>query len=295
MCKILLFIASFLMFSFGATAQPFKFHYTLKKCLSETEKGTVIETSEDNKTKIPVYRGFIYLKPIGGDISTDTASIYNFIPKKEMSELKIIDRVKVGKIAINEDHDTLFFSPWPDYSDKPDEYFKDKNDKVTPIDEEHKYSFAINWSKNKNWFGYYVIKIPFRYGQFAITSIPFRFNLKDGIYKSGFLNANISYLYICGKTKFYESKFIEPRTNYWGFGPYIGASTIEEDKEKKTPNIFAFNYGLNLVRSIRNINLSLALGAESGFTTKENAFIPYWGIGIGIKLIEFYEPENVKE
>jgi hypothetical protein len=222
---------------------------------------------------------------------TDSNFIYKINNTPVFKDISLINKIIIGNIKINETHDTLSIEPWYE-TNKEAKYFEDKNQNKLGIDDEKSYKYVINWEKNMTKNGYPIIEIPFEYRQFALTSLPFRFNLKDKKFSADFLNANIAYLWIYGKTKFYKSKFKEPSSNYWGIGPYIGASTISDESEEKKADVFGFNYGINVIWSIQNINLSLALGAESGFTTKKNAFIPYWGIGIGIKLIEFYEPEN---
>ena len=197
--------------------------------------------------------------------------------------------IKMGKIKISEGHDSLKLSPW---------YYTGAGaapnvlrlttvpNTAYPVTETNTYSFLIDWTSAATLHhGYRFFDVPFRYSQFAITSLPFRIDFRTGEFKNEFLNANISYLFISGKTRFYKSKFLSTRNTYWGWGPFIGASTVEDDEKK---NHFGFNYGLNGVRSIRNINLTLAIGAESCFTSKANDFTPYVGIGLGIKLIELF-------
>lgn len=285
---IVLIIVAFtivLLKTYPAFSQPFKFHYNLKKCLNECGQFRSVHDLE----KARVYWGLL-------GTNSDTTSIYRWKIGTDLKWYDIENKIKSGKVQINDTHDTLFFSPW--YVTNDPLFIKIHGTKTeVAISDDTTYCFVIDWNAdaNKNIFGTYVLSIPFYYSQFAVTSLPFRFNIKDKAFSNDFLNANITYLFIFGKTKFFQSKFLEPRSNYWGFGPYIGASTIKDGADKDGADIFGFNYGLNAVRSIRNIDLSLALGAEGGFTNRYNSFIPYVGIGLGLKLIEFYEPENKKE
>lgn len=282
MKRIIRLYIAMTMLSTACYSQAHKFHYNLGK--DSKINGSLM--GEIDEIKGVIYFGYNELNPIIIPFVQDTTSIYRYETKSNLEPLEIIANIKVGTIKINESHDTLFLEPWYSVEVNPAKQMKRKDGTELSINNDIKYCFAIDWKKNTK------IKIPFYYSQFAVTSLPFRFNLKDKKFSSDFLNANVAYLFIWGKTKFYKSKFLEPRSDYWGIGPYIGASTISDDSEEKKPDVFGFNYGINVVKSIQNINLSFAMGAESGFTTKKNAFIPYWGIGLGIKLIELYEPEN---
>lgn len=231
------------------------------------------------------------------EVSENSAGVKTYTPRT------IVREFKAGKITINETHDTLTIVPWYNTSNPKDQsttaYLQDNSGSDTTFSDESTYVYEINWARHRvrNILGtsYPIAKVPFRFGQFAVTSLPFRINLHTGEFQNEFLNANIAYLFVYGKTKFYKSKFLEPRSNYWAFGPYIGASTVKETENGEEKDAFGFNYGVNAVRSISNINLTMALGAETSFKSKANAFNPYIGIGLGIKLIEFYEPENKDE
>lgn len=238
-----------------ANAQtPIKFHYRVKPDINK--KGALYEKSKD---------------PAGN-------TVYK---RREIKE-----KIKVGKVKINESHDTLTLVPWYNTNGATKlKVYDDTSD--VPLNDNSEYFLVIDWPKNKIC-KYFILPLGYRHGQFAVTSLPFRISLKTGELENNFLNANLTYLFMFGKTRFYKSKFLDPRNNYWGIGPYIGASTIKDG----TTEYFGFNYGLNGIRSIKNIDLTLAIGAESSFKTKATDFNPYIALGIGIKLIDVYTPDN---
>lgn len=254
---LLTFVIIIISITVAYAQKPIGFHYILKA--HTNKKGTLYEKLKD--------------------------SAGNTVYERRMVKKKI----KVGKIKINETHDTLTLIPWYNDKEKPTYFYTDTENDSTLLNDKSTYIFCINWDGEENRScGYNIMKLRYYHGQFAVTSLPFRINLKTGEFENSFLNANLTYLFMFGKTRFYKSKFLDPRSNYFGIGPYIGASTIKDG----TNEYFGFNYGLNGIKSVKNIDLTLAIGAESSFKTKATNFNPYVALGIGIKLIDVYTPDN---
>lgn len=131
--------------------------------------------------------------------------------------------------------------------------------------------------------------IPFRFWQFMATSIPFRSFTKTGKLEGDFLNANATFVKVSGHTRFYKSSFVKPRNRYFAYGPFLGLSTIENPVTSKDE--FGLNYGVNIIGSIHGLNIIAAYGFENGFKSETNSVNPYFGFGIGFKLLDTFNPE----
>jgi hypothetical protein len=185
--------------------------------------------------------------------------------------------------------DTLFVSMWPGLDPSKSEIAID-NTKDRKDDE---YMILVkNWNPNNR--RYKSIKIPFKYQQFTATNIPFRVKLRDStVVQSEFLNINVAYLFIRGKNKIFESKFVKNRARSFGHGPFLGFSTIENPVTEKDE--FGFNVGYNAVFTFGKLNFVIAAGTENGFTGHTRKLNPYVGFGFGFGLIEMFDPEIEKE
>jgi hypothetical protein len=143
------------------------------------------------------------------------------------------------------------------------------------------------------WIDDVKFKIPFRFRTITATNIPFRVGLKGSKkIKADFLNANVSYFWIWGQTKFYKKKYIKERDSYFGLGPFVGLSSI--DDPSSDDDQFGASYGVNFIYSVYDLNLVLALGADNGFKRETNHFQPYLGFGIGFKIVEITSPKDQK-
>jgi hypothetical protein len=180
--------------------------------------------------------------------------------------------------------DTLFINFW--------KIVKESSNKSAALNivniknSENDFIFVINdtsYVKGKYF------NIPYRMGQFTATSLPFRVLLKGGKLESDFLNANVAYFSIKGRTKIFRNKLIKARNSFWGLGPYLGLSAIDNEETKNKE--FGLNYGGSYIRSIQGLNLTVALGAQNGFKEGTRSVKPYLGFGIGFKLVEIFSPE----
>jgi hypothetical protein len=181
--------------------------------------------------------------------------------------------------------DTLFVSMWPGLD--PSNAAIAFNNKVERKDDEYMI-LVKDWNPQSR--KYEAIKIPFKQHQFTATNIPFRVKLRDStVVQSEFLNINIAYLFIRGKNKIYESKFVKNRASSFGHGPFLGFSTIENPVTEKDE--FGFNIGYNAVFSFGKLNFVIAAGTENGFTRHTRRLNPYVGFGFGFGLIELFDPE----
>jgi hypothetical protein len=145
-----------------------------------------------------------------------------------------------------------------------------------------------NWKLDER--KYKQLVMPYKHQQLTATNIPFRIKFRDSTtYEGEFLNANVTYLWVCGKTKIFESRFVKPRNYSWSFGPYTGLSEIENPENEKKE--FGFNLGLNVIYATGKLNFVLAGGAEKGFTKGTRKLNPYIGFGFGFSLAETFLPE----
>lgn len=270
----------FLVITFAADSlifgqQHFKFKYKIYPSFSK--HGQLFEVYEDQSGRIKTWTHFV---EDGKGSNSDTLSVFTYIPKITYAARTIPERVS-GKITLNETKDTFTLVPW--YRKNKENFFG----AGMALDPDNNYVFAIaksKWSISKAGNPY--IDIPFVFTELTSTSLPFRVNLRNGDVTGEFLNANLALFRVWGKTRFYRSKFIDARDRYLGVGVYIGGSEIEEEEKK----LFGFNYGLNAIAAIYKVQIIVALGAESGISSKANKFNPYLGVGFGVSISDFFSP-----
>ena len=286
--------------------QEFKFNYNLK-----TKSGNKVYIKKSIDT-ITVDTIIIVSNPSTLELNNtmdnhiirvvkDTSII---IKLNKTSTIQLEERTigKSLKATITErNKDTLTVKFW--YIDSirnPDPY----KDSVNYINSKNYDSITIyvikNWRtyfglKFFNYkFGYHLIKdIPFHQRQLTATSLPIRKNLdKEGNFQTDFtFNANLTYLFITGHSRLYKSSFVQPRNRFIGIGPYVGISSMDADSSKTPKKTLGLNFGGNLVLNAYNLNLVFAVGIEKGFTAYTKKTTPYFGIGIGFKLVDISTPE----
>jgi hypothetical protein len=142
--------------------------------------------------------------------------------------------------------------------------------------------------------------VPFHANVILASTIPFRYRIggSDGL-DADFLNVGVSALHIWGKTKFFKQDHIKPRFIYWGMGGFVGFSQLKLDSTNTKPhldtNMGTISYGFNVVGSVQDISILVALGFENAIGTgagswTNNSFNggthPWIGFGFGFKLID---------
>lgn len=126
------------------------------------------------------------------------------------------------------------------------------------------------------------IDIPFRTWQLTEVTIPLRYNPSTKKMSSEFLNANMSYSYIWGKTRFYENEFVKPRDRYIGLGGFAGLGMTKNSLDEDEVGVL---YGANVILSAFNINFLFAYGFESAIG-KNSKTSNYIGFGVGFDLFK---------
>jgi hypothetical protein len=148
----------------------------------------------------------------------------------------------------------------------------------------HYFVLNIPWKKRRTF------TVPFAYRTITATSLPFRVDLTEGMTQSDFLNFNMAYLWVYGRTKYFKNDDINPRNVYLGVGPYVGLINIIVPSSAN--NAFGLTYGATAVLSIYNINLVSSFGISNGFTKITGTGTPYIGFGIGFNLVSLSDPSN---
>lgn len=220
------------------------------------------------------------------DFNTDSNKLY--IKKGDNYELRQFGQTLRGVIS-KRDKDTLFVSLWPGIDASSSTI---KLDPSKGGDEDEYIILVKDW--NPAHRKYKSIDIPFKQQQFTATNIPFRVKFRDSVtLQSEFLNVNVTYLWMWGKTRFYQSKFVTERNRSFAIGPFLGLSTLENPATEKDE--FGLNYGINMMFSVNKLHFVIAGGAENGFKKETKRLHPYIGFGMGFKLVEMFEPEIEKE
>jgi len=228
--------------------------------------------------------GFIFKKTI---IDNVNACIYKINEEKDQETGKNIKQLERKEIyrkligTVKERHkDSLFINLW----DITKDVSSGKNI-ITSKDNGSDYVIEIaKWSGIKPHFD-----LPYRFVQLMATNIPFRVLTKSGNLESEFLNANVSSVWVRGKTRIFKSEFVVPRNRYWAFGPYFGLTSIDGSEPEKKQ--FGLNYGVNIMFGIQGINIIGAYGFQNGFKADTKSLQPYFGFGIGFKLLDAFSPE----
>lgn len=188
-------------------------------------------------------------------------------------------------IITRRDRDSLFVNFWPSLG------LSNTTLVVQSYGTQHDSDYVIvirNWNPENR--KYNSIDLKFRYKQFTATNIPFRVKFRGSTsLESEFLNFNVTWLTVWGKTRIYESRFVKERSRSWARGIYIGLSTIKNPDTDK--NEFGLNYGYNVIHTVNGFNFTLAVGAENGFKNATKKLNPYIAFGLGFKLVEAFEPE----
>lgn len=250
--------------------QEFGFQYRLRSSLNK--RGKIIETRIE-KQKDSILFGRINGQPL-----------YKLIDKEYATEYCInAERIKCN-LEFNDTHDTLKISPWFMQSDT--RLIDQGNSKPVGFNLDLDYVFYINNWRSTKFKHYPFISIPFYFRQLTATNIPLRFNLRNGEITGDFLNVNVAHFWLWGRTRIYKSPFVKPKNIYGGIGVFVGGSNIEEDSRK----LFGINYGVNFLFSWKSVTLVPAFGIENGINSTVNKYNPYFGLGIGVKLIDLYEP-----
>jgi len=241
---------------------------------------------------------------------TDSSGIAHYIKKNTTKtqtkyEPRAIKTQLKGVIS-SRNNDTLFINFWnitDSIGYKNSTVLGRKVKLIDSVDNGNDFAFVVreeDWKqcivrfcKKKYALSYPHFDVPYHYGQLIATSIPFRVikgDDKKSKLESEFLNANVSYIWAWGITRFYKSEFVPPRNFCMvGIGPFFGLTAIDIDSNKKSS--FGINYGLNVMAGLQNVNFVIAVGAQNGFQ-KGAGFEPYIGFGIGYKLIgEIFSPE----
>lgn len=206
--------------------------------------------------------------------------------------------------------DTLFITLWHFEHDT-------KMDRLFPGIADHLYALAIqpwqrdssisSWRHTKSRYrGMYALPkwypVKFKHLYLGATTVPFRVKVWDGSVDKDFLNANVSFGYLWGKTRFYKYADIRPRNFSFGLGAFLGLVEINDSISNKER--LGFSWGMNLMANVyNNLSILIALGANTNFGTKYNkeasnpdgsinwkGFIqPYIGIGFGYGLYSVYQ------
>lgn len=186
-------------------------------------------------------------------------------------------------------NDSLFISFWPIVKEAAT--YTTNKAVVNSTNNNDDFVFVINTSY---WDTHRVLKIPYRTWQITATSLPFRVLAfrKAGNLESDFLNANVAYVKVFGTTKVYQSEFIETRNTSIAVGPYLGLSSIDNTLANRKE--FGLNGGINAIYALQSFNITGAVGLQQGFREGTNELQPYFGFGIGFKLVEVFAPE-IKE
>jgi hypothetical protein len=193
------------------------------------------------------------------------------------------------KGLIERNKDTLKFESW--YTKENNDLIDNTESKVD-INDTAKYIFVINqWElTNKR---YPKLDVHFRQRLWGATNIPFRIKT-DGNSEASFLNANVTYLWIRGTTRFYKSKYVYPRTIALGHGPYLGFSAADNDNAEKPSKNFRPNVGWNAIGAIGDLSIIVAVGIETNFSAHAKFLTPYIGFGLGFKLVPIGVPSKPK-
>jgi hypothetical protein len=155
---------------------------------------------------------------------------------------------------------------------------------VTAADNGNDFTYQINWNRKGNF------SIPFSYRILTATNIPFKYDFFTKTTKADFLNFNLAYFFVFGRTKIYENDDIKPRNFYFGIGPYAGITSIEDNTQGFKR--FGITYGASTVFSFYGLNLVESFGLENGFTNETSNPHFYIGIGLGYNLISLFDPSN---
>jgi len=250
-CKLIIFFL--VVFTTAYSQQDFKFKYNFKKILSQ--------------------RGV-------------TLNVYDKAEKKYFLRTTSLTKLNGVLSKFSEERDTLFIRLWP--NDIPTDTGHPTN--LSESDNYSKFIILVDENSYPTVRGYKGFDLPFTSWQLFAVNIPLRFNLKDGTVGSEFINANISFSRIWGRTRIFKSEFIKPRNLYGGAGIFAGFGGIKNSKDEDEVGI---NYGFNTIFSIYNINLIGTIGLETGLS-KYGVTNPFAGVGIGFDLFSITgtDPKN---
>lgn len=146
--------------------------------------------------------------------------------------------------------------------------------------------FTIPWTSEYhlwpfNWTGTYHYVIPFTFHCFTATNIPVKYDLNTGLFDPSLLNFSLVYFWCRGRRKFFKNTDIQPRDEYWGFGPYLGFFQTQNDN---TVSQFAITYGGSWIYGDAGLNVIYSLGLANGLTKSSHGQF-YTGIGLGFNLV----------
>ncbi|MFD2585034.1 hypothetical protein ACFSR6_21230 [Pedobacter vanadiisoli] len=244
----------------------------------------VISFNQVNAQENVFRSGFVFKKKY---IDNTNISIYKISEETDRTTGKLTKKFEKKEIynkligVIKErNKDSLFVHFWDITKN-----VSSTNNIITSEDNGSDYVIEVKkWNGNRSH-----LDLPYRFVQLMATNIPFRVLTKSGNLESEFLNANVSLVWVKGKTRLFKSEFVEPRNRYWALGPYFGLTAIDgSDTEKKQ---FGLNYGVNVMAGIQGINIIAAYGFQNGFKSDTKSIQPYFGFGIGFKLLEAFSPQ----
>lgn len=277
--KIALILISIMLFNSTYAQQEFKFKYILKKDL--LDRGVLREKVVVSGFKSKTFDSWY----INGK---DTVKIYSFSDSIRWDKRKLLDGRQL-LATIEGGSDTFKIKPW--YAPPQYKYLQDAAGNELPLNNDAEYMFVLSSDEyDLTWKGYPYISIPYQFRQLTATNIPFIYNLTTEKFTANLLNANLTYLWLLGHTRYYKSKFVTAKNWYYGAGPFAGFNIYEvsDSDEKKV----GLNAGINGTISFYNFNFLLAAGAQKKFDTAEDKVELYIGFGIGFKLIDVFTPNG---
>ena len=112
---------------------------------------------------------------------------------------------------------------------------------ITAMDNGNDFTYQISWNRKGNF------KIPFSYRILTATDIPFKYDFITKKTKADFLNFNLAYLFIFGRTKVFQNNDIKPRNFHFGIGPFCGITSIEDTTQSLKQ--FGVTYGVSVYKS----------------------------------------------
>ena len=276
-------ILCFLCIAYLQAQQAFSFQYRLKSLNKYTYPGQRLQQP-------------IILEQLKGTI--------NYIPRKLGYDTRILKCV----IKPNANKDTIEIMPWYSDTNNVGLLIDDETEEKVPLRNDSKYVIAVSDLSDygaTSCGNYAMIKFNYYHRQLTATNIPVILNMTDykknnpGQIQANPLNANLTHLWVIGRTKIYQSKFVASRASCWGLGPFVGFSIVDSPSKDTTNlhnsqnnKIIGLNYGGNIIYSVYKLNFIFAFGAESEFYTRNNHFQPYLGFGLGFKLIDLMDPNS---
>lgn len=268
--SILIMLYSYLAYS--QQEYKFKYKFSPKVCKRfHFENQYLFTNSGDFYTYEP---SGIYLDGDDVDIIESKVIKSNYIQRN----FPPLAKAPVGRIT-KRSGDTLFIEFWQITGTGP-------IDETLYNDKEFIYLLDNSWINNR-------FRVPFRYRMMTAANLPFRITFNNGKLNADFLNFNVTYMFMRGKTTFFKQEFIKPRYRQFGLGPFLGMTSINDSEDELKE--FGVAYGINAVISIiQDFNITVAFGFENGFTNS-NQNTSFVGIGLGYKLVDLYDPRPNEE